>query len=379
MPSDVIVSQRSRPPHPTVWLEISYLGTLPPQPLFDDLEMIGWRPPVPASPPAWAIDWSAPNPATGERFSIREWTVEGAVAEPPKGSGFRGHWTESERDLFLLSLAGVLRRHGLLDEAVDAPAPPASAPAEEPAPPAPTPAVDELPPPPAATPEGAPAVVVRAVIAPEALRDRVAEALAPLPVTSHIDTAVRTITNTYRGTSFESRTEVLEVEALCEAPMREVVSAVLRDLGLAPTVHEAPTSGPLVARAAAAASDGDDADDADLVELADEHTSVVVLVVDADHGDRASALLARYAAGPVRSAPTTLSVTNTYRGTSFATDQPALRVACPTPAATAHDSAAEAAGALGLPLDDRQRVRVVRARATAEPAEEEAPETFSVS
>lgn len=107
------VTVRTRPGQPTVWLEVAYDGLEPPRALFADLEMIGWCPPVPASPPHSAIDWSTPNPCTGDRFTIRNWRVEGQIIEPPPGSGPRGAWTAAERGAFLRAADGVLRRYGI--------------------------------------------------------------------------------------------------------------------------------------------------------------------------------------------------------------------------------------------------------------------------
>lgn len=102
----------ARPPH-TAFLVVGYDGLRPPAALFDDLAMIGWTPPTPAPPPRDAIDWDTPNLETGERFTVRSYRVDGAVVEPPAGSGPRGSWNPLEGDAFLRALHGVLRRHGV--------------------------------------------------------------------------------------------------------------------------------------------------------------------------------------------------------------------------------------------------------------------------
>jgi hypothetical protein len=132
----------ARPPH-TSFLVVTYDGLEPPRDLFADLEMIGWAPPVLAPPPRSAIDWSTPNEATGETFTVRSWKVEGAIVEPPAGSGPRGSWNPHEGDAFLRAMHGVLQRHGVQPLEADgrmrnAPPPPvtASAPPPPAAPPA---------------------------------------------------------------------------------------------------------------------------------------------------------------------------------------------------------------------------------------------------
>lgn len=155
------VTPRTRPGQPTVWLEVAHDGLEPPSALFADLEMIGWRPPAPASPPRSAIDWSTPNPCTGERFTIRNWRVEGQIVEPPPGSGPRGAWTVAERGAFLRAADGVLRRHGVYALAAEVgtlPAPPATVQPTRATPPPPAPPA--VPAPPAATrPDGGIAAV----------------------------------------------------------------------------------------------------------------------------------------------------------------------------------------------------------------------------
>ena len=111
-------------------------GLNPPEGLFADLTMIGWTPPPAAPPPRSAIDWSTPDLLTGERFTINDYAVTDQAVEPPRGSGPRGGSTEAERAVFMRTLEGVLRRHGLLAAPAPPPPPPPSASAAA----APTPA-----------------------------------------------------------------------------------------------------------------------------------------------------------------------------------------------------------------------------------------------
>lgn len=376
--TQVRVEQKSKAPHPTVWLEIDYVGTEPPVDFFADLEMIGWRPPVPAAPPASAIDWSTPNAETGERFTIRPWQVGGAVAEPPKGSASRGHWTAAEREVFLLSLDGVLRRHGLAEEPADdrsSSAPPAAGASAA----ATQPAVDltDLPPPPdgpSATTDAPPTVsssarpadvtgssaneadagagassttMVRAEIKPS-LCDRVAAALAPLGVTAHFGETTKTITNSYRGSSFETTVTVTTVEALVAASLAETTAAVLRDQGLTPTLHAAPdpvegapTSGLPVAGVAV-----DDNDE----------QRIVRVLVPATKRAKADALLAPVAVERPTAEPTTVTVLNTYRGSTFEADEPGVAISCRVRAADAGPLVERLATALGFAADDPSRL-----------------------
>ena len=224
---DVTVEQCQRPPHPTVWLEVAYWGTTPPAGLFADLEMIGWQPPVAAAPPASAIDWEAPDPATGERFTLRPWRVEGAVVEPPRGSGPRGHWTTADRDAFLLPLHGVLRRHGLHDD--PAPASPGAAPA----PARPAGAPTDLAARPGVGAERPGTRPVWFVVDPgqaEATRAALAPAAVREPT---IEPTTRSITSTYRGSTFEQEVPAARVAAdLPAGEADRAVGHVCRSLGL---------------------------------------------------------------------------------------------------------------------------------------------------
>lgn len=250
---------RSRPPSATVWLALDYEGTDPPLELFADLAMVGWRPPAPAPPPASAIAWTADPDGGRTRHDVRPWRVTGAVVEPPAGRGPRGHWTPAERPAFLLALDGVLARHGLVPEGFGNPgtpplpdppptpatSTPASANAAAPADPG-----DRADPGDPAHPGGPPdaevgasTVLVAAVVADDPLAERATAALAPLQVPFHLGEVERTVTNTYRGSTFESTVVVLEVQVLVERSVAALVARVLEDCGLHPVVGP-PAVGP---------------------------------------------------------------------------------------------------------------------------------------
>lgn len=241
------VTPRTRPGQPTVWLEVAYDGLEPPSALFADLEMIGWRPPAPASPPRSAIDWSTPNPRTGERFTIRNWRVEGQIVEPPPGSGPRGAWTVAERGAFLRAADGVLRRHGvyaLSAQAGTLPAPPAAAappataaptpPAPPTAPAAPTVAGrgEEVSPAPVPAPpagsEGAAdaAGALVAVIVEAPRRAAVSTLLAERGLDATWSAATVTVRHRYRGSEYEAQAPAHRVEV-------QVPSAAAADLAAA--------------------------------------------------------------------------------------------------------------------------------------------------
>ena len=61
---------------------IDYRGDQPPVALFEQLREHGWLTPAPAPPPAAAIDWSTPDPESGRRWSVRPFSVTGAMAVP---------------------------------------------------------------------------------------------------------------------------------------------------------------------------------------------------------------------------------------------------------------------------------------------------------
>jgi hypothetical protein len=108
----VTVEVCARPPH-TVFAVLTYNGRRPPHALLADLDMIRWRTPPPPPPPRSAIDWSTPDESTGEPFTVGDYPVEGAICDPPQGTGPRGPWTPAERASMLVPFEGVLRRHAV--------------------------------------------------------------------------------------------------------------------------------------------------------------------------------------------------------------------------------------------------------------------------
>ncbi len=122
-PDDIDLAVRIVPKgaNGTVRLAVDFDGVRPPTLLFADLEMIGWHVAAPPPPPREAIDWTRPDHETGQRFSLTSWQVVGHVVDPPTGSARGGAWSHDETKPFMSTLNGVLRRHGLGDER---PAPP---------------------------------------------------------------------------------------------------------------------------------------------------------------------------------------------------------------------------------------------------------------
>lgn len=63
-------------------LVIDYRGDAPPNRLFDALRSAGWLVPAALAPPSGSIDWESPDPVSGKNWTIRPYTVTGAVAVP---------------------------------------------------------------------------------------------------------------------------------------------------------------------------------------------------------------------------------------------------------------------------------------------------------
>src|SRR5690606_18440479 len=133
--------------------------------------------------------------------------IEGAIAQPPPGSGTRGAWTEAERVAHLAALSRVLDRHTAIE--VDDPTGLVR----------PLPA---LPPPPiaAATPfaaftpsPGAGAVLVTAPIKPS-LGPGVEDALLALGITAVFDNRDRVTRQRYRASFYETTVTELHVAAV---------------------------------------------------------------------------------------------------------------------------------------------------------------------
>ncbi|MEO6628463.1 MAG: hypothetical protein ABIP03_07815, partial [Aquihabitans sp.] len=68
-------------------LVIDYRGDAPPTGLFESLRSAGWLVPVVLSPPSGSIDWTSPDLISGKNWTIRPYTVTGAVAVPGPGLG----------------------------------------------------------------------------------------------------------------------------------------------------------------------------------------------------------------------------------------------------------------------------------------------------
>lgn len=260
---DTSVVLKSKSSGSQVWLEITYQGLRPPMDLFADLEMVGWKPPTVPPPPASAIDWSRPNTTTGQRFTLSDYVVEAAIAEPPKGSGSLGRWTSADRHAHLGVLKGILRRHGVDTSSGGqlAPAPPriieASAGSmvgteEAASPQTQAPAMSDAPgAAPTSPPTMLPTGMVRlvAAVAPAA-EAPTATGLANVGVRQITFSKVyRTITYRFRGSEAEQRVvDHLRLEVMVEADLadaaRHALTQAAATLGLDAPPIEIDTAGP---------------------------------------------------------------------------------------------------------------------------------------
>jgi hypothetical protein len=356
------VTVRSRAGQATAWLEVAYDGLTPPEDLFDDLRMIGWRPPSAASPPRSAIDWDTPDPTTGTRFTVRNWRVEGQVVEPPAGSASRGAWTPAERRPFLVTLDGVLRRHGvfaLSAELGTLPPPPAASP---PAPPAPSPPPAAVAPP---TPAGVPAPIQDPT--PASTRgDAVvclvtevddASAAAAAGVADHLGLAHRlvrvshTTTQAYRGSTYESTVPVLLLEVRTPVTVAQLVVERLQALGLHPS--EDPRL-----PATAGGGGGDPTElDGDEPPFGD---AVISLVVDPARRRLVDEELTQLGLAWADWGAATRQVVQRYRGSEYLADAPALRVTVTVPPLQATAVARALALAAGVDADDPSACTILR-------------------
>lgn len=350
------VAIRTRSAHPTVWLEMSYQGLDAPTGFFADLELVGWIPPTPAPPPHDAIDWSRPDEATGERFTIRDYRIEGAVAQPPAGTGPRGAWTDAERTTHLASLARVLDRHATIE--VDDPAG-----LVRPAP------VSALPPPPVAatvatsaptaveptavdaaafspSPDAA-AVLVTAPIKPS-LGPAIEDALVAMGVTAAFDNRDRIKRERYRASFYETTVTELHVAAVVAPSQLDAVVGVLRGHGLTLTFAEVddaavapdPVPDPSTPAGAIAARD--------LVR--------VVVLADPRARDSIAATVRSLGLVEVSLTPATRTEISTYRGSRSEQEVPALRVRVVVPEPDAPLVARQLAAASHVRVDDASRV-----------------------
>lgn len=340
-----IVAIRTRSAHPTVWLEVSYEGLDAPTDFFADLELVGWIPPTPAPPPHDAIDWSQPDEATGERFTIRGYAIEGAVAQPPAGSGPRGAWTDAERSTHLAALARVLDRHAAIE--VDDPAGLVRA----------TP-VSALPPPPVVAAEApavaaaafrpsadAAAVLVTAPIKPS-LGPAIEDALVAMGVTAAFDNRDRIKRERYRASFYETTVTELHVAAVVAPSQLDDVVGVLEGYGLALTFAE-------VDDAAVAA---DPAADPSTPAAVARDLARVVVMADPRSADAIAATVRSLGLVDVSITPATRTEVSTYRGSRSEQEVPALRVRVRVPEPDAPLVARHLAAAGHVRVDDASRV-----------------------
>jgi hypothetical protein len=343
-----------------VWLEVTYQGLAPPTDLFADLALVGWVPPTPAPPPHEAIDWSTPDEVTGERFTLRDYTVAAAVVQPPAGSAGRGTWTDAERAAHLAALRRVLDRHAgveLDDPAalVRPPAPPAPGLPPPPAPIASAPTAADAPP---FTPSpGATAVLVTAPIKPS-LAPRAEDLLVALGVTVVFDSQERVRTERYRGATYETTVTELHLAAIAPPDRLDAVAAGLVGLGLRLTYAEvdgadlAPDGGPephqepgpdeAVAPAAPVGREGD--------------LACVVALADPRRGDAVAGVIRSLGLVDASVRPTTRIEVSTYRGSRSEREVPSLRVEARVPQPHARLVANHLAEAAHLRIEDTSRL-----------------------
>lgn len=403
----------SRPPE----LEIDYDGLEPPMALFEDLTMIGWTPPVAAPPPARSIDWSTPDPTTGERFTVRPYRVEGAVATAPSGSGPRGRWTDADRAAFMVALQGVLRRHGLGDASgpahstgalppppVDLPPPPAPAATPSPAArraaagaPGPPPPALPAPPPSGAEPE----VVGLALRAPsreaapgpgdagESVRDSglpapdagggtgflalsfpvgdagrsaTLSALADLEVAARVTEREVSRTVRYRGSeSVRTETQAFTEVVVPAARLAEVRAAVIAggwasdgDLLVAPLSAGALSAFLAAGPGSPTSGTGDAPPDAG----GGSSPATVAIRFEARYRPAVEEALDRAGATGARFSPVRVSVTSTYRGSTNETLVPGLQLEIAVVPEALGSLTALLTSAAAVAPDDADRVTV---------------------
>ncbi len=352
------VSVRGRAGQATVWLEVAYDGLAPPTGLFADLEMIGWRPPSIASPPRSAIDWTTPDPETGQRFTIRDWRVTDQVVEPPPGSGSRGTWTAADRHPFLVTLDGVLRRHGIFvlsaelgtlpppPPAATAPAAPVTAAAE----PAPEPAAGRT-----STALVAEHGVVRLVAEVDAaLASAAGVTLTELGITHRVAVIDVVTERTYRGSTYETRATVRCLEVCAPEAAADLVVERLLALGVMPTQDPE-----LVAAAASGPTDEPVGPEA----TTDEDPSAratIVIVMDVGHRPLVDEELEELALDDVTWSRTVRPVVQRYRGSEYTTDAPALRLEVAVPPEQATPVARTLARVAGVDVDDPEACAIHR-------------------
>ena len=349
----------TRPGQGHVQVEVTYDGTRPPRALFADLTMIGWEAPALAPPPREAIDWTVPNPETGERFTVRSYLVEGAIVEAPRGSGPRGTWTDGERGVFLTTVQRVLAKHGLFEEvgATDVgrlPAPPGRparpAPAAtNPAPPAPAPAAVRPAPaattpvlPPAATPVAttAPARWVRLDLAP-ALKDRVEMLLLGSGVDHRVELEDRTRTESFRGSKRKIPMTVLAVEFTAPDEVAGRLVVALEQLSTQATTASAPAAAP-----------------ATIVGRLESGQARITAVFGTQQRQAVADVVAELRLTVVSETGSSITGTESFRGSSHEVQKPAIRLQVDVPVAQVGPVSATLATAGRIPADAADRLTV---------------------
>jgi|GEM_PF-2872973 len=343
------VAIMNRAGSPTVWLELGYQGLDAPTAFLADLELVGWTVPTPAPPPHDAIDWSQPDEATGERFTIRDYRIEGAVAQPPPGSGARGAWTDAERVAQLAALARVLDRHatievhdraGLVRPVSISTLPPPPATALAPAAPAPAPAFTPSP--------DAAAVLVTAPIKPS-LGPGVEDALVALGITAVFDNRERVKRERYRASFYETTVTELHVAAVVEPSRLDAVVATLSGFGLTLTFAEVDDAA--IAPDPAPAPVPETAPAAEVPNLAR-----VVVLADPRAGEAVAEVIRSLGLVDASVTPSKRIQISTYRGSKSERALPALRVEARVPEPHAQLVATQLARASRLRVDDTTRV-----------------------
>lgn len=359
------VAIRSRAGHATVWLEITYQGLAPPTDLFADLTLVGWSPPPAAPPPHEAIDWSRPNEETGERFTLRDYTVPNAVVAAPAGTGVRGAWTDAERTSHLAALARVLDRHP--DVEVDDPAALVRG-AALPPPPPPV-AAATLPPPPAPAPApaasfvpspGAAAVLITAPLKPS-LAPRVEDELVALGVTAVFDNQERVRTDRYRGATYQTTVTELHVAVVASPEQMPAVTALLTGFGLALTYAE------LDDAAVGARPDPEPEPSAGPMRVTtarDVALARVVALAEPRFGGALSELLRTLGLADARVTPSTRIEVSQYRGSTSEREVPTLLVEAWVPEPDAPIVATRVAEIANLRRDDAERLWIEPAATT---------------
>lgn len=342
------VAIMNRAGSPTVWLELGYQGLDVPTAFLADLELVGWTVPTPAPPPHEAIDWSQPDAATSERFTIRDYRIEGAVAQPPLGSGSRGAWTNAERAAHLAALARVLDRHATIEVHDPAglvrpvpvsalPPPPTAAQAPVAAAPVFTPSPD------------AAAVLVTAPIEPS-LGPGVEDALMAMGITAVFDRRDRIKRERYRASYYETTVTELHVAAVVAPSQLDAVVATLSGFGLTLTCAEV--------------ADADVAPDPAPVPAAAELVSAamvpnrarVVVLADPRAGEAIAEVIGSLGLVDTSVSPSKRIQINTYRGSKSEQAMPALRVEARVPEPHAQLVATQLARASRVRVDDTTRV-----------------------